>query len=165
MTLNIKGSSMIKFIKKLKLSDELKLKQSKLNYDDFKNKYFPDDWIKREFIEESCVVYSSFFKIFKRFKIRRGIYLYNGYANMVSCVIGRVNDIDESILLYINDINSQQDIVKFSIESDNHVTACCMYNAYAYQFEPKDLLYECFVLDSIVEEVYPELIRFGMISL
>ena len=45
MTLNIKGLSMIKFIKKLKLSDELKLKQSKINYDDFKNKYFPDDCI------------------------------------------------------------------------------------------------------------------------
>lgn len=143
-------------MKKNKISDELKIKRSK--YDDsrikFKHKY--------ETIEEYSIIYTHFFSIYGKYNIRRSIYLYDDYTNMIDYVIGKVSSIDNLILKFINEQNRNNDYVKFSIDSQNGVHMCLMYSAYAWEFNMEKLLLEMQVSESILVDVFPEFIKYGM---
>lgn len=139
-----------------RISDELKIK--KLIYDDnrikFKNKY--------ETIEEHSIIYTHFFSLYKRYNIRRGIYLYEGHENMIDYTIGKVSNIDNLILNFINEQNCNNNYVKFNIDSQNYVHMCLMYSAYAYEFDMEKLLVEIHASECVLADVFPEFIKYQM---
>ena len=139
-----------------RVSDELKIKKSK--YDDrkvkFKHKY--------ETIEEYSIIYTHFFSIYEKFNIRREIYLYDGHTNMIDYLIGKVNNIDNLILNFINEQNCKNEYVKFSIDNQNGVHMSLMYSAYAFEFDMEKLLVEIHASECVLLDVFQEFIKYGM---